>query len=624
MSESVEQRAPQPTGGQARRFSAFISYSQGDTPFVRKLHRWLEAYRLPSRLAKGSGGRRLKPLFRDSDELAAAPDLTAAVRAALADADFLIVICSPRSAQSKWVGREIELFRHLHGGKRILTALVEGDNQTSFHPALLRRPHGRPTEPLAADFRPGMGGHRMAFLKLMAPLAGVGLDELIHRDGQRQVRHVAAVAVGALGGMTLLAGMTVIALNQRSAAERERNKAQALVGVMSSDLRNEARGVAGLGYLGKINQAASDYFKDQNLRRMPDKALQERAKVLQNMGEDDDKRGDLVAAKRELEEAHRSTAALLAKAPDDPRRIFDHAQSEYWVGFINWRNGNGAEAKKRLEAYAALADRLVQIDPKNDTWLMETAYAASNLGTLALRQAGRSAEAERQFRKALKIRQDMAERRPDDKKLKRAIANALAWLADSQRLNGDLEGALTTREGQRTILADLLSTSPNNLEIQNLILAHDLAVARIEAAQGRFHQSIRLLEAAQRAEAALIRGDPDNKDFVKQARMLQLFEVRTWLEMPARLRPSDAAVAAKLGDCAPQNLALANDEIGDFCAVLLGRLKKLSGDQDGVASARALVRRRISARHDVLTPQWGINLAEEAGPLQLAAADRAR
>lgn len=88
------------------------AYSQEDTAFVRRLHRWLGAYRLPSRLAKGPEGRRLKPLFRDSDELSAASDLTAAVRAALADADFLIVICSQRSAQSKWVGK-VDLYVRL-------------------------------------------------------------------------------------------------------------------------------------------------------------------------------------------------------------------------------------------------------------------------------------------------------------------------------------------------------------------------------------------------------------------------------------------------------------------------------------------------------------------------------
>src|SRR5205085_2833190 len=92
-----------------RRYSAFISYSQADVRLVRRLHRKLESYRLPRRLRAIAGlpSGRLKPLFRDSDDLSAASDLTKAVREALADSDFLIVVCSPRAAASRWVAREI-------------------------------------------------------------------------------------------------------------------------------------------------------------------------------------------------------------------------------------------------------------------------------------------------------------------------------------------------------------------------------------------------------------------------------------------------------------------------------------------------------------------------------------
>ena len=110
MSESVEQRAPHTAGPEARRFSAFISYSHADERFAKHLHRKLETYRLPRSLAGSGSSRRLKAIFRDSDELAAAFDLTTAVRDAIAQSDFLIVVCSVASAQSHWVGREIELF----------------------------------------------------------------------------------------------------------------------------------------------------------------------------------------------------------------------------------------------------------------------------------------------------------------------------------------------------------------------------------------------------------------------------------------------------------------------------------------------------------------------------------
>src|SRR5581483_12105006 len=96
-------------------------------------------YRLPGHLVRaGAAPRRLKPLFRDQDELSASADLSAAVQAALADSDFLIVACSPHAAASAWVGREIEAFRRLHGDGSILTGLIDGDPQDAFHPALLK------------------------------------------------------------------------------------------------------------------------------------------------------------------------------------------------------------------------------------------------------------------------------------------------------------------------------------------------------------------------------------------------------------------------------------------------------------------------------------------------------
>src|SRR5438445_201522 len=158
-------------GQQIRRYSAFLSYSREDSRFVRRLHRQLESYRLPRGVGGSSvaaAGRRLKPVFLDNDELVAAHDLTEAVREALAQSDHLIVVCSPRSAKSKWVGHEIELFRHHRGDRGILTALIEGEPDEAFHPALRRRPHGRAIEPLAADFRPHIGAGHMARLKLIA------------------------------------------------------------------------------------------------------------------------------------------------------------------------------------------------------------------------------------------------------------------------------------------------------------------------------------------------------------------------------------------------------------------------------------------------------------------------
>ena len=89
------------------KYSAFISYNHHDGATAVWLHRALERYSVPKRLwgrpaPWGEIGPRLPPVFRDRDELATSADLAASVRSALADAATLIVVCSPRSAKSRW------------------------------------------------------------------------------------------------------------------------------------------------------------------------------------------------------------------------------------------------------------------------------------------------------------------------------------------------------------------------------------------------------------------------------------------------------------------------------------------------------------------------------------------
>src|SRR5678809_538474 len=90
------------------RFRAFISYSHQDELWAQWLHKALESYRVPRKLvgqttAAGVIPERLAPIFRDRDELPSATDLNRKVNEALGESANLIVVCSPRSAASRWV-----------------------------------------------------------------------------------------------------------------------------------------------------------------------------------------------------------------------------------------------------------------------------------------------------------------------------------------------------------------------------------------------------------------------------------------------------------------------------------------------------------------------------------------
>ena len=100
-----------------KRYRAFISYSHKDEKIAAKLHRYIEQFRIPKKLdikwdpVSENGPRRIFPVFRDKDELPSSADLGTQIETALRNSDFLVVVCSPDSAQSRWVNEEILTFK---------------------------------------------------------------------------------------------------------------------------------------------------------------------------------------------------------------------------------------------------------------------------------------------------------------------------------------------------------------------------------------------------------------------------------------------------------------------------------------------------------------------------------
>ena len=198
-------------------YSAFISYSSSDVAHARWLHRALETYKLPKgsrtdHLALRPDGRRLKPVFRDRDELSASPDLGASIRKALSECEALVVLCSPRSARSKWVDAEVREFQRLGRASRIFCLLVEAGEDGAiaecFPPSLLDKDG---TEPLAADLRVEMDGRTGAKLKVIAGIVQLDFDRLRQREQSRRNRQLVLIASASVTGLVITSGLALIA-----------------------------------------------------------------------------------------------------------------------------------------------------------------------------------------------------------------------------------------------------------------------------------------------------------------------------------------------------------------------------------------------------------------------------
>jgi tetratricopeptide (TPR) repeat protein len=496
-----------------RRFAAFISYAHADGAVAAKLQSKLERYRLPKNIAagRGSGSAALGQIFRDREDLAAAPSLSDAIREAISEAEALVIICSPDAKASRWVGEEIALFRALHPDRPILAALVRGGPEDAFPAALTENGN----EPLAADLRPQGDGEALGFLKIVAGIAGVPLDALIQRDAQRRVARVTAITVGALAAMLIMGIMTAFAIQSRNEAARQRAEAEGLVEYMLTDLRSKLEGVGRLDVQDTVNQRAMKYYAAQgDLANLPPESIERRARVLHAMGEDYEKTGDFDKALSKFREAHRATAAVLDKQPNDLKALFAHGQSEYWLGHPAELRHDWQDAMRQYRAYAAIARRLVAAEPQNPEFMMEMGWGHLNVGIVELKSGNAQDFGQASFSLAIGEMKKALQAKPADVSIRNELGNAYAWLADSYYLRGLIDQSLVNRRLEMAQKAHIFQADRRNNAARFEYAKSQYAVANNLIKLGRRSEAVPLLTASSASMRLLRATDAKNQEWL--------------------------------------------------------------------------------------------------------------
>ena len=207
------------------KYDVFVSYRhvRPDADVARAVARLVEGY-----VVAGSVGgvvkRRGFRVFRDVEELASG-ELGVLIESALAESEFLVVVCSPRTVGSVWCMREVEFFSRVRGVDHVLAVVVEGDPGVVVGDVV-------GGDVLAVDVRAGVvrsegfGGfegcesgvvdrlvrqsvgvlRRDGIDRLMAGVVGVSLGDLRQRQRERRMRRIIAATASA----TLVTGLFAV------------------------------------------------------------------------------------------------------------------------------------------------------------------------------------------------------------------------------------------------------------------------------------------------------------------------------------------------------------------------------------------------------------------------------
>lgn len=391
-------------------------------------------------------------------------------------------------------------------------------------------------------------------------------------------RYRAGVAIGALAFATLSLGIGV-ALWQAGEAHGQRVQAEGLIEFMLGDLRAKLQPVGRLDALDAVGSRALAYYAAQSEGRLDAESLGRRSRALHLIGEIAESRGKLDEAIRVFGQAERSTAALLARAPQEGQRIFDHAQSVYWVGYIAWRQGRLQEAEADFSRYEILAQQLIAQDPAKPAWQAELAYAQQNLGSVLL-GAGRFAEARAKLLLAQAQLKRLVGTQPE-------LGNNLGWVARTDERLGHLGQAIAGLQAQIALLK-----APQPGADKDKPARRDLAVslselARLELARGSPQWASESAAAALAIMDDLSRADPANTAWQQDRGWAHLRLADALRHVPAGLAQARLHTAAALA--LAQGLAAKDASVTRWAVNMLGQALVLQAQTADPAQREAAI-----------------------------------
>jgi len=458
---------------------------------------------------------RIRPVFRDRDDLSSATDLEDSVKQALVNSENLIVICSPASASSRWVGEEIHQFASPGRANRIFCIIVDGEPASDgsvaacFHPAL--KEIGC-KEPLAADVRKWADGKHIAKVKLIAGLLGLRLDELRQRDLQRRHRRYGVVGLGVVAAMAL----SIMTVLSQIAERNEREKTEQLA-TFIVDLGERLQSDTDLETLALISSESFKHLKGIDPNKLAPETGTKVGLVLRQMGRVSQFQGRPEEALEAFQQSRDLFASLNRRYPDEPGLMFELGNAEYFIGNLYFHQDRFESALEPMQNYHLMTAKLLKTDPENPDWIMELSYSHNNLAALQIASGkGLNEETLSHIDMAVQLMESVVALRPKSKAVADSFATTLAWAADAQVKACNLEAAWVLRLRVKTLAESASQADPGNNDLKRRYAYSISGIASIQVLTGMLKQATENLQKAIDILQQLSDADLSNVDYQYQ------------------------------------------------------------------------------------------------------------
>jgi tetratricopeptide (TPR) repeat protein len=347
-----------------------------------------------------------------------------------------------------------------------------------------------------------------------------------------------------MAGMAFTTGLAVYAIDQRDEAQVRQAEAQAqraeadgLIEYMLTDLRGKLEPVGKLDVLKGVGDRALDYYSRQKLDALDGNSLGRRARAMLLVAEVGDLQGNSDAARRGFIEAARSTAELLKREPNVWQRVYDHAQSEFWLAYDAHNRGDDSDALPHFIAYRDLGKKMIALEPDKSESKVEFASAEVNLGVALV--------AERKMDAAIasfdRAAATFASIQPRTRDIGLTLNQALGHKASALYARGDNAAALATRRKQMAVLSTApLSSDDREVQEASAMVNAQMGIALLSG--GRIRAGTAALRRATERWDELVALDPANKFWRGERNVTRMWRAVAISASPGAARAEMASV----------------------------------------------------------------------------------
>ncbi|MEY2878619.1 MAG: hypothetical protein RLZZ15_999 [Verrucomicrobiota bacterium] len=377
----------------------------------------------------------------------------------------------------------------------------------------------------------------------------------------------------------------------RADSQQRQQQAEQLLSFMLGDLSPELKKFSSVTLRRTLGDKATAYFAAVPPEKLTDTEVARQSKAFTQIGEIRMDEAKYAEAAEAFTNAFKSAAALTARHPRDADMLFERAQAEYWIGAVARRRGDQSTQREWWTRYRDSAVALVALEGRKPRAQLEFISGQHNLALLEA-ERGNLTTARAGF---LAERTDLSEllaQKPNDRELRRIMAELVTWLGLIAERDGDYAAAIGHLSEMVSRYEALAAAEPTIARWRNEVATSLVSLGHVHALLGRIDEASASLAKATALLETLVASDPKNHRWKANAFNARLAQVTLLLAGPGAAAAADQLAELRVG---LESLSTAEPTSSAFRRSLAkawrleAHLRMASGRTDaGEASARAL------------------------------------